>query len=81
MVHDLACPRRRHARVYRGIIEIHCRWCSGVRRDGSRILHRWAVNFDAPEDDEGGWVVEPLPDVVVPGSKGAKERPGADKSA
>lgn len=59
MVYDLSCPRRRHARVYRGIIEIHCRWCSNLKNDGGRVLHRWTLDG------------EPLPDVLVPGPKGS----------
>lgn len=51
---DLICPRRRHARVYREVVEIHCRWCSAARGDGSRVLHRWTLDGAA------------LPDTVVP---------------
>lgn len=37
---ELKCPRRLHAKIDRGVVEIHCRYCSTAR---ARIYHRWDV--------------------------------------
>jgi len=36
----LKCPRRLHAKIDRGVIEIHCRSCSTPE---ATVYHRWDV--------------------------------------
>lgn len=45
---ELRCPRRLHAKIVDGVVEIHCRLCSTPRR---RVYHRWDAVTEEPFPD------------------------------